>query len=85
VVLGGIGLAELLQPGVVDKLLALDMSGSPIQLILQGGQLELSWPLTGGWHLQQSTNLTTWLDSPDTPNPYFFNPTEANVFYRITR
>ena len=40
VVLGGIGLAELLQPGIVDKLLALDMSGNPIQLIWQGSQLE---------------------------------------------
>ena len=85
VVLGGIGLAELLRPGVVDKLLALDMSGTPIQLTWQGGQLELSWPLIGGWRLQQSTNLTTWVDSPDTPNPYLFNPTEATVFYRITR
>ena len=56
------GLAELLQPGVVDKLLALDMSGTPIQLTRQGNQLELSWPLIGGWQVRESTNPAT----PDT-------------------
>ncbi|NOS69993.1 MAG: hypothetical protein HOP33_08685 [Verrucomicrobia bacterium] len=85
VVLGGIGLAELLQPGVVDKLLALDMSGYPIQLTRQGSQLELSWPLIGGWRVQETTNFTTWVDSPAIPNPYRFDPDRPNVFYRITR
>ena len=85
VVLGAIGLAELLQPGIVDKLLALDMSGNPIQLTHQGSQLELSWPLIGGWRLRESTNLTTWLDRPDLPNPYRFNPDHPQRFYRITR
>jgi len=85
VVLGAIGLAELLKSGVVDKLLALDMSGNPIQLTPQGNQLELSWPLIGGWRVLESTNLASWVDSPDIPNPYFFNPDQPKMFYRITR
>ena len=85
VVLGAIGLAELLQPGVVDKLLALDMSGRPMQLTQQGSQIELSWPLIGGWRVQESANLTTWVDHPDLPNPHRFNPDRTNEFYRITR
>lgn len=85
VVLGAIGLAELLQPGVVDELLALDMSGNPLQLTRQGSQLELSWPLMGGWRVGESENLLTWLDRPDLPNPYRFNPDRTNLSYRITR
>ena len=85
VVLGALGLAELLQPGVVDKLLALDMSGNPIQLTRSGSQLELAWPLIGGWRVRESTNLTTWLDRPDLPNPFRFTPDRTTVYYRITR
>jgi hypothetical protein len=85
VVLGAIGLAELLQPGVVDKLLALDMSGNPIQLTRQGSQLELSWPQIGGWRVQETTNFTAWTDRAAIPNPYRFAPDQTNVFYRITR
>lgn len=85
VVLGAIGLAELLQPGIVDKLLALDMSGDPIRLAQQESQLELSWPLIGGWRVQESEHLATWVDSPVRPNPYRFNPDRTNLFYRIVR
>ncbi|MFO1513943.1 MAG: hypothetical protein U1F83_13670 [Verrucomicrobiota bacterium] len=85
VVLGSIGLAELLQPGVVDKLLALDMSGYPIQLTRQGSQLELAWPLIGGWRVQETTNFATWVDNLAIPNPYRFDPDHTRVFYRITR
>lgn len=85
VVLGAIGLAELIQPGVIDRLLALDMSGTGIQLTQVGSELELSWPQIGGWHVRESTNLTTWVDQPDLPNPYRFSPSSSNRFFRITR
>jgi hypothetical protein len=84
VVLGGIGLAELLQPGVVEKLLALDMSGYPLQLTRQGSQFELTWPQIG-WQLRESTNLQTWSDQTRLPNPYRFSPERTNVYYRIVR
>jgi hypothetical protein len=84
VVLGGIGLAELLQPGILDQLLALDMDDGGIRIAKQGAEIELSWPLMG-WRLRESSDLNSWTDRPDFPNPYLFNASQSNVFFRIVR
>lgn len=84
VVLGAIGLAELIQPGVVDRVLALDMSGSGLQLERQGALLELSWPVLG-WQLWSSTNLRFWNDRDDLPNPYRLAPGKDQDFFRLSR
>ena len=85
VVLGVIGLSELLTPGIIDRIIALDMSGSGIQIKRQGTLLELSWPLIGNWYPRESTNLTFWTDLQNLPNPYLFSPFQEHHYFRIVR
>ncbi|MDW8309333.1 MAG: hypothetical protein RMK20_08160, partial [Verrucomicrobiales bacterium] len=84
VVLGAAGLAELLQPGVVDRVWALDMDGDPFQITSVGEQLELTWPLLG-WRVFESTNLVSWEEQWNLPNPWRFTPGSSQRFYRLRR
>lgn len=84
VALGAVGLAELLEPGIVDKILALDMHSEGMQLRKLNSQIELLWPRLG-WRIQQSDDLGEWYDLTDIPNPYRLDPAEPKSFYRIHR
>lgn len=85
VVLGAIGLAEIIRPGIVDELLALDMSGGGIQLRPEKSSLlELTWPLMG-WRPFHSTNLASWTLLDGVPNPYQFTGLNGQEYFRIAR
>ncbi|MFN3409361.1 MAG: YncE family protein [Limisphaerales bacterium] len=85
VTLGAFGLAELLHPGTVDALLALDLAGYPLQLARADHGLELRWPLVGGWRLDESTNLLLWEEHPGWFSPHPLLANRPAAFFRIRR
>jgi hypothetical protein len=64
----------------------------PINLVMNGGQMQLSWPMDHvGWHLEMQTNSlaagTGWVTVPNSTatNQVFvpINPASGSVFFRL--